>query len=224
MARQLRFVLPGVPVHIVQRGNARMRCFREERDYLVFLAMLGDQVRAAECLLHAYCLMGNHVHLLLTPQATGSCASLMKTLSHRYGQYFNRKYLRTGTLWEGRYRSCIVEDAAYVLACHRYIDLNPVRAGIVPGPVDYPWSSFAGNVGLRSDPLLTRHDVLESMASGDYLALTQQRLDDDLLTSLRTSLRGGYPLVGEALRERLGKLTSRKLQRDKPGPKRQFGV
>src|SRR3954465_1524351 len=134
MARQPRVVLPGVAMHIVQRGNNRVRCFGADEDFTVYVALLRQLLRKADCVVHAYCLMPNHVHLLATPQRPDSCAVLMKDLSQRYAHYFNEKYQRTGTLWEGRFRSCVAESARYALACYRYIELNPVRAGIVPHP------------------------------------------------------------------------------------------
>src|SRR5436190_13263478 len=121
MARQPRLILPGVAVHIVQRGNNRARCFGGDEDFTVYLALLRQLSPKAECAVHAYCLMPNHVHLLATPARSESCAGLMKELSQRYAHYFNHKHQRTGTLWEGRFRSCIAESARYAMACYRYI-------------------------------------------------------------------------------------------------------
>jgi putative transposase len=134
MPRPLRLILPGVALHVIQRGNNRVACFRQDSDYLVYLAHLRQLAEKYECAVHAYCLMTNHVHLLLTPGTAGACIGLMRELGQRYVQYFNRRNERSGTLWEGRFRSCIAESARYVLACYRYIESNPARAGMVDHP------------------------------------------------------------------------------------------
>lgn len=118
----------------------------------------------SQCELHAYCLMTNHVHLLLTPQDSEACSLLMRDLGRSYVQYFNRRHDRTGTLWEGRFRSCIVESAGYVLACYRYVELNPVRAGMVNHPSSYAWSSHAVNAGMRADPAVLPHCEFTALA------------------------------------------------------------
>src|SRR5919108_4755350 len=141
MPRPPRLIVPGVAVHLIQRGNNRATCFLSDADYLVYLAYLRQLSEKYECAVHAYCLMTNHVHLLVTPRAAGGCTALMRDLRQRYVQYFNRRHERTGALWEGRFRSCLVESALFVLGCYRYIELNPVRAGIVHHPSGYLWSS-----------------------------------------------------------------------------------
>ena len=150
MARQSRLVLPGVAMHIIQRGNNRAACFGGRSDYLLYVLHLHELCKKHRCAVHAYCLMPNHVHLLVTPTTPEGCMLLMRELGQRYVQYFNRRHGRTGTLWEGRYRSSVVESAHYVLACHRYIELNPVRAVLVERPGAYEWSSRRGNAGLQS--------------------------------------------------------------------------
>ena len=141
MPRRARLRFAGVPLHIIQRGNNRTACFFAEQDYRFYLHDLGELARRFECGVHAYALMTNHVHLLITPSATDSASLLMKHLGQRYVQYVNRVYRRSGTLWEGRFKSSLVQRQSYVLKCQRYIELNPVRAGMVPHPRDYPWSS-----------------------------------------------------------------------------------
>jgi len=155
MARQPRLVLPDTALHILQRGVDRDDCFREPTDRLVYLTLLRDLSAAARCAIHAYCLMTNHVHLLLTPGDIDGPATLMCKLGQRYVPYFNRRYGRTGTLWEGRFKSFLVESARYVLGCYRYIELNPVRAGMVAAPAAYAWSSHGGNIGLVENRLLS---------------------------------------------------------------------
>src|SRR5262245_55096917 len=157
MPRGPRVIIPQIALHVVQRGHDRRSCFQKDTDYLVYLSCLRELLATTSCALHAYCLMTNHVHLLLTPPTSSACASLMRNVGQRYVQYFNRCYQRSGTLWEGRFRSCLVDSAQYVIACHRYIELNPVRAGMVTAPTAYRWSSYNGNSGLAPNRLLTPH-------------------------------------------------------------------
>lgn len=133
-------------------------------DQALYLSYLGEFSAKFECLVHAYCLMPNQVHLLMTPPSAAACAAMMRDLGQRYVRYFNRRYARTGTLWEGRFRSCVTDSAHYVLACYRYIELNPVRAGIAPRPESYEWSSHAINIGRRSNALIAPH--VEFLALG----------------------------------------------------------
>ena len=167
MPRQSRLVLPGVALHIIQRGNNRQACFRGDGDYLLYLLHLRELATRHGCAVHAYCLMTNHVHLLMTPSIEDALSTLMRNLGQRYVQYFNRRYGRTGTLWEGRFRSCIAESARYVLACYRYIELNPVRAGLTDHPGNYLWSSYRFNVDGLEDQLITAHP--------EYLGLGHDR-------------------------------------------------
>jgi putative transposase len=145
MPRRARLVMPGVAWHVIQRGNNRSACFYAEEDYRFYLNTLKEQADKFGCAVHAYVLMTNHVHLLLTPSRIDSVALTMKNLGQRYVQYINRTYRRSGTLWEGRYKSCLVQDETYVLACYRYIELNPLRAGMVKHVGDYRWSSYRTN-------------------------------------------------------------------------------
>jgi len=224
MARQPRLVEPGVALHIVQRGVDREDCFREDPDRYVYLTLLRDLSAATQCALHAYCLMTNHVHLLLTPGARQAPAMLMRTLGQRYVPYFNRRYGRTGTLWEGRFKSCLVDSARYVLGCHRYIERNPVEAGMVATPAAYTWSSHCGNIGLAHNKLLTPHVEYLALASEQasrnaaYRALAEMQDDPALVKAIRSATHGGYPLVGESLKSQLAKRAVRPLERRKPGP------
>src|SRR5438132_1460907 len=151
MPRRGRLITAGIPLHIVQRGNNRAACFVAENDRSFYLFQLGRALARFDCSLHAYCLMTNHVHLLLTPRSEAACGLLMKHVSQLHSQYMNRKYGRTGGLWEGRFRSSVVQSESYLLACYRYIELNPVRAALVSHPADYDWSSYRVNAqGLPS--------------------------------------------------------------------------
>ncbi len=165
MARQPRFVVPGLPQHVIQRGNNRQPIFTVEADYRFFLDLLQASSERFGVLVHAYVLMTNHVHLLVTPEASSGLARMMQGIGRRYVRHFNDTYERTGSLWEGRYRATVVESARYLLACMRYIELNPVRAGLVRAPGDYRWSSYRCNAHGQPDPLVMPHD--------EYLALAR---------------------------------------------------
>lgn len=167
MARLPRPDFVGIPQHVVQRGNNRLPCFLDDEDRQRYLQCLLDALARFDCRLHAYVLMDNHVHLLLTPDEAGGVSRLMHTFARNYAGLFNRRHGRTGTLWEGRYKACLVDSDGYFLACSRYIELNPVRAWIAAEPTEYPWSSCRANAGGVFDPLLTPH--------GCYLALGSDR-------------------------------------------------
>lgn len=225
MARHPRLIFPGLAVHIVQRGNNRNACFSADGDYLTYLAYLRRLCPKYACEVHAYCLMTNHVHLLLTPAEPWACGFLMRDLGRGYVRYFNRRHGRTGTLWEGRFRSCVAESARYVLACHRYIELNPVRAGMVSRPDAYPWSSHACNIGMRADPLLKPHSEYLALADHDrsrhaaYGGLFDQAFEPSLLRSIREATSGGYPLVSDAYKSRMIAPRGCRTERGKPGPR-----
>lgn len=217
MPRRSRLVVPDVPLHIVHRGNNRLPCFRQEGDYLVYLALLQAASQKHGCAVHAYCLMTNHVHLLVTPGSADACGRMMHGVAQRYAYYFNSSGGRTGTLWEGRFRSCIVESAGYVLACYRYIELNPVRAGMVSHPDAYPWSSFAGNSGSRKDALLTPHAEYSALGRSDYLGMISEGIDSDALVEIREATNGGYPLATKSFKSALSNASGRKLNRGRAG-------
>lgn len=224
MARHPRLIVPGVAVHIVQRGVDRQACFREETDQFVYLSVLRAVLKKLQCALHAYCLMTNHVHLLATPPDGTTCAILMRELGRRYVPYFNGRYGRSGTLWEGRFRSCLVESREYVLACYRYIELNPVRAGIVASPSAYPWSSFRANTGRGEEGCLTEHPEYTALAPEAsarrevYRRFCEGEDEPAFLLAMRGATLGGLPLVGDALKAKLLDGGSR-TQRSKPGPR-----
>ena len=229
MARRMRVVFPGVALHVIQRGVNRAACFRVEADYLVYLSHLRHLSAKYGCAVHAYCLMTNHVHLLLTPATKESCTALMRDLGQRYVPYFNWRHGRTGTLWEGRFRSSIAESAHYVLACYRYIELNPVRAGMVDQPADYPWSSFSINTGGRSQPFVAPHVEFAGLALDAekrhraYLALFEEEMDEALLGAIRDAANTGYPLASDEFKDRVLAPLGWKTAPGKPGPKPSHG-
>jgi putative transposase len=157
MARWPRLAVPGMPLHITQRGNNRVPTFADDLDFAQYRLFLRGACEAEKCAVHAYALMTNHVHLLVTPANGTGAARMMQRLGRLYVRYFNRRHSRSGTLWEGRFKSALVDSSTYFLACSRYIDLNPLRAGIVRTPDAYEWSSFR-RLGLgHPDPLITPH-------------------------------------------------------------------
>lgn len=223
MPRQARFLLPGIAVHLIQRGHNRNACFRETSDYFVYLMHLRELSTELACEVHAYCLMTNHVHLLLTPPSADACSRLMRNIGQRYAQYFNRHHGRSGSIWEGRFRSSITESARYVLACYRYIELNPVRAGMVTAPADYRWSSHAANTATRSDSLITPHAEFKALGPDAesrrtaYLGTLFAEADTDL-DQIRKSINGGYPLASEQFKATLS-IDARRLAPRRPGPR-----
>lgn len=191
MPRPNRLDLPGISLHVVQRGNNRQPCFFAHRDYIRYLECLGELLDRFSCQLHAYVLMTNHVHLLLTPSEAGAVSRLMQSLGSQYVGWVNASRERSGTLWEGRFKSCPVDGARYALACARYIELNPVCAGMVAHPGDYRWSSFECNASRRLDALVTTHPALQGLAIDPvtsrerYRELVESGLEPAELESLR---------------------------------------
>jgi putative transposase len=200
MPRRPRITLPGVPLHLILRGNNRQACFFHERDYLFNLDWLEEYAQVCKCTIHAYVLMTNHVHLLLTPESASSAGDLMKRLGQRYVLYINRTYRRSGSLWEGRFRSCMTQEEAYVLGCYRYIEMNPVRAGIVQHPAEYRWSSYRANAQREASSLIEPHDSYQALGadqesrSAAYRALFRHQLDPGLIDEIRSSTNGNYAL------------------------------
>ncbi len=200
MPRRPRLQLADVPLHIVQRGINREPCFFAEEDYHCYLHWLEEAAHDCRCAIHAYALMTNHVHLLLTSAENGSPARLMQSLGRRYVQYINRFYRRTGSLWEGRYKSSLVQAETYLLACYRYIELNPVRAGMVADPGQYRWSSYRANGLGLTDTRLTPHPLYLAQGSGAderaqaYRALFRPHLDAEAAVDIRQALQLGMPV------------------------------
>ena len=223
MPRQPRLIVPDVAVHIRQCGNDGQDCFKHDNDRLVYLVVLRDLCGKAGCSLHAYCLMTNHVHLLLTPSAEDACATLMRNLGQRYVQYFNRTHQRSGTLWEGRFRSCLVESREYVLNCYRYVEMNPVRAGMVQSPLEYRWSSHAANTGRAIDRALRPHCEYLALAddparqAAAYAESFGREEDAAFIKAIRAATDGGYALVGDGLKARLSHQSRHRLEPGKAG-------
>ena len=213
MPRRPRVHLDGVPLHIVQRGHNREPCFFGEEDYSSYLHWLGEALAEFDCALHAYVLMTNHVHLLLTPRQAEAVPKLIISLGRRYVQYVNRSYRRTGTLWDSRYKSSSVQAETYLLACQRYIELNPVRAAMVEDPAHYRWTSYRSNALGQQDPHLTPHPLYLSLGRSDkgrqaaYRALFRAQLDRAAVDDIRQALHQSQPLGNARFYARIEKMT-----------------
>ncbi len=213
MPRRPRVHLPGLPLHIVQRGHNREACFFAEDDYHAYRHWLGEALAVSGCLLHAYVQMTNHVHLLLTPPAPDAVSQLVISLGRRYVQYINKSYRRTGTLWDSRYKSSLVQADTYLLLCQRYIELNPVRAAMVDDPAHYRWSSYRANGLGQADLLLTPHPVYSSLGTkaadrlAAYRGLFRPELDAEAIADIRLALNQGQPLGNSRFLARIEQAT-----------------
>lgn len=191
MPRQLRYRLPGVPQHVVQRGNNRQVTFFDDCDYRRYLEDLQEACEKYECDVHAYVLMTNHVHLLMTPQGEDSIAKVMQSVGRKYVRYINGTYKRTGTLWEGRYKASVIESETYLLRCYRYIELNPVRAGMTDRPMDYQWSSYGFNGFNKKDDVICPHEQYLKLGqtidvrTQRYRELFRHHMDEKLINEIR---------------------------------------
>lgn len=230
MPRRPRLIMPDIPLHIIQRGNNRQPCFYADEDYLFYLEWLHEYSRSARCAIHAYVLMTNHVHLLITPANSASAGALMKRLGQRYVQYVNRTYQRSGTLWEGRFRSCLAEEDGYLLACQRYMEMNPVRASMVSSPDAYRWSSYQANAWGKSSPILTPHP--QYLALGDdpverqraYRELFRHEIDPGLIDAIRQATNGNFTLGSDKFAEQIGDALGRRAARSTPGRPRKEAI
>jgi putative transposase len=235
MPRPPRLDLAGIPQHIVQRGVDRRPCFILESHYAEYLRHLREQADRFGCQVHAYVLMCNHVHLLATALETGGVGRLMQSLGRRYVGFFNFSMERTGTLWEGRFKSCLVDTETYVLRCYRYIELNPVRAGVVETPGEFQWSSFRRNGLVRQDPVVTSHSAYESLGptkeaqAESYRAIVAQGCPEADIANIRAMTARQRVFGGDQFRHRLEIEHSRplgiaKLGRPRKSPEPERGV
>lgn len=165
MARRTRVFMEGLTLHVTQRGNNRCATFRAACDYELFLWFLRFATQRYEFRVHAYALMSNHFHLMVTPASPTALARGMQSLGRRYVRYFNDRYHRTGTLWEGRFRTAIISDERYWLTCMRYVEMNPIRAGLAGSPESYRWCSYRAHAFGTTDPIVAPHAVYEALAS-----------------------------------------------------------
>lgn len=223
MARLPRLVVPNQPHHIIQSGNDRQSIFRDTGDYAAFLGWLREATRQFKVAIHAYALMPNHLRLLASPSDDAGLARMMQWVGRHYVPYFNVRYQRTGTLWQGRYKATVIDSEQYFLLCSRYIELNPVRTGIVADPADYPWSSFAHHVGFKSDPLITDHPLYWALGNtpfsreAAYKALVDQGLTTGQVNVLDEATLKGWPLGSEKFKTLLAKQVNRRVSPAKRG-------
>jgi putative transposase len=216
MARLGRYLLADQPLHVIQRGNDRQAIFFHTDDYACYRRLLAEASRHHGCAVHAYVLMTNHVHLLLTPGAADGPSRLMQWLGVRYVRHVNTTYRRTGTLWEGRFRAAPIESESHLLACHRYIELNPVRAGMAAGPADYPWSSYRAHAEGAADPVVADHALYAALGAtaaerqAAYRALFQEALDEAWIADLRAATNGGWAIGSEQFKAQIAAASGRR--------------
>ena len=218
MARLPRFVIPNQPQHVIHRGNNRAETFCTDADYSFYLEKLKSACDKYGCSVHAYVLMTNHVHLLITPHHEQSLGKAMQMLGRYYVQYYNYCYQRTGTLWEGRYKATLIDSEAYLLTCMRYIELNPVRAGMVNAPTDYPWSSYHYNaLGQSNDLVVPQPEFLRLGVSVEarqtaYRDLFKYQLSENCITEIREATNKAWVLGNDRFKQRIQEQLGRRVE------------
>ena len=218
MARLPRYYLPDQPQHLIQRGNNRNLIFLKEGDYLFYLECLSEAVEQHGCDVHAYVLMTNHVHLLVTPHHKDSIPKTLQSVGRRYVQHFNHTNRRTGTLWEGRYRATLIESERYLLTCYRYIELNPVRAKMVKHPQEYLWSSYQYHAKGRADGLIKDHELYLALGrtakkrQESYRALFKNYLGQGELEVIREATNKAWVLGNDRFKKEIAKGAKRRLE------------
>ena len=222
MARQPRFNIIGYPQHVIIRGNNKEPIFYGSGDYAFYLKKLEKAVTQYRCHLHAYVLMTNHVHLLITPMEENSLSKAMQSLGRVYVQQFNHLYERTGTLWEGRYKATLIDSNYYLLACQRYIELNPVRADMVAHPAEYPWSSYRYNALGDKSTLLSPHDIYSDLGStaqarqSQYQSLFERDIESKTISEIREMTNKSWVLGDERFKAEIANKLNRAVS---PKPK-----
>jgi len=217
MPRKPRCYVANLPCHVITRGNNRQPCFFSEADYAFYLECLHNACTRYHVALHAYVLMTNHVHLLMTPETAEGISRVMQSLGRRYVQYINFKYRRSGTLWEGRHRASLVEEETYLLVCYRYIELNPVRANMVTNPADYKWSSFRENTGVDNKRYVTEHECYRRLGLKKtdrhfaYKQLFQAVLEEKVLNEVRRAATCSKPLGGSSFQAKIEQMVGNEL-------------
>lgn len=224
MPRRNRVCPAGVAQHLIQRGNNRQPCFSDARDFAAYAHCLREAAERFEVAVHAWVFMTNHVHLLVTPGSANGVSRMMQQVGRRYVRYFNDRYGRSGTLWEGRFRSCLVQDEVYLLQCYRYIELNPVRAGMVNDPTEYRWSSHRTNaLGVESG-LCTPHAAYLALGEGEarlaaYRALLSAELEEEPMVAIRRATQCGLALGDDRFVRAMEARTGMWLRPRRPGPR-----
>ncbi|MBF8269547.1 MAG: protein of unknown function DUF1568 [Gammaproteobacteria bacterium] len=225
MPRLPRLNAIGLPQHIIQRGNNRQVCFSTDEDRAAYATWLLDYARKFAVHIHAWVFMTNHVHLLVTPWQGNAVSRMMQSLGRYYVRYYNKAYRRSGTLWEGRFKSCLVESTEYLLQCYRYIELNPVRAGMVEDPSEYVWSSYRCNgLGIQSK-LITPHETYLQLGKTkderleNYRELFRYQLDGHIVKEIRESVNKGMVFGSERFKVEIESNLKRRVRSEKPGRK-----
>ena len=228
--RQPRYRIPGLPQHLVQRGNDRQPTFYTAGDYRIYKECLRSAAATHACHIHAYVLMTNHVHLLVTPAADASLSRLMQSLGRRYVRYINQTYQRTGTLWEGRYKACLVQADTYFLACQRYIELNPVRAMMVTDPGQYEHSSYRHNALGLADPLITPHPTYDALGHNPaarceaYRSMVQSSISTDATDKIRQETESCMVLGNDRFKDQIEAILDRSVRPGTAGRPRKIAV
>ncbi len=203
---------------MIVRGNNCSEIFCADEDYRFYLEKLKLACDKHRCSIHAYVLMTNHVHLLITPHEEGSLGKALQMLGRYYVQYFNYSYHRTGTLWEGRYKATLIDSETYLLTCMRYIELNPVRAGMVNHPSEYPWSSYRYNALGKPDALVAPHLEYRRLGKTDeerqaaYRQLYRHHIPERSLTEIREATNKAWVLGNDRFKERIQKQLERRVE------------
>ena len=225
MTRLRRYCPAGLPVHVIQRGNNRSDCFHSDEDRANYINYLQAAAATSYVDVHAWVLMSNHTHLLVTPHFADSVSTMMQRLGHQYVRFFNRKYARTGTLLEGRFRSCLVQTEDYFLVCQRYIELNPVRAGLVEHPVEFHWSSYKRNARGIESSLVKPHDIYLSLGSDEdrrlraYRALFDEVIDKNQIAELRNATNRGLVFGSSDFKDQIARQSGQRTRVNKRGRK-----
>jgi putative transposase len=223
MARLPRLIVPNQPHHVIQHGNDRQQIFRDADDHAIFLKWLREASRQFKVAIHAYALMPDHLHLLATPSDESGLGRMMQWIGRHYVPYFNQKYSRSGTLWQGRYKATVIESERYFMACSAYIELNPVRTGLAYAPQDYPWTSYAHHVGIHLNPVITDHALYWALGNtpfsreAAYRNLLEQGLTADEVLAVTEATRKGWALGSDKYKAQLEKTINRRVQPAKRG-------
>ena len=223
MARLPRLIIPFQPHYVIARGNNGQPIFHESADYVAFLEWLRMAAKNFKVAVHAYVLLPDCVHCLVSPADATGLGHMMQWLGRHYVPYFNRKYQRSGTLWQGRYKASVVDVEHYLMQCSRYIESSPVRANLAPTALDYPWSSHAHHGGMRQDPLVTDHALYWSLGNTPfereavYGALVRQALAGDEIERIEQAVLKGWPLGSERYKAALQQKMARQILPAKRG-------
>ena len=223
MPGKTQFYIPGVRVHMVQRGNSREPVFFENEDYHAYLGWLSESTECYGRAIHAYVLTTNHIHILATPETTQSISQMMQYIGRHYVPYINYTYGTSGSIWEGRYKSSLIHDEQYLLACMRYIELNPVRAGMIKLPSMYRWSSYQSNAQGKHDIVVTPHPLFNELGSNSsermeaYKSIFKAHIDQAEHDKIHKAYQTGTPLGNDYFREKIEKKLKCKVGRDRRG-------